>query len=117
VVPVAAAVRGLQLAHRQSLQLRYWPVPRPVTFDEAFPPFTYSGNSVPNSTIVAPNAATSVASDSAAETLFGHSVRYEPTGPNTPLARSGSGQELYPGPGYNSFADPPASCVTQTVPA
>ena len=43
-----------------------------VTFDEAFPPFTYTGNSFANSTIVAPNAATSVASDSAGETLFGH---------------------------------------------
>ncbi len=88
-----------------------------ITFDEAFPPFTYSGNSFANSTIVSPNAATSVASDTAAENLYGRNVHYEPTGPNTPLARSSSGQELYPGPGDNSFIDRPANCVAQTVPS
>lgn len=61
-----------------------------VTFDEAFPPFTYSGNSFANSTIVSPN---------------------------TPPALSASGQELYPGPGNNSFIDRPANCVAQTVPS
>ncbi len=88
-----------------------------VTFDEGFPPFTYTGNSFANSTIVAPDAATSVASDSAAETLFGKGVHYEPTGPNTPLAKNSNGEELYPGPGDNAFIDRPSSCVAQTVPA
>jgi hypothetical protein len=88
-----------------------------VTFDEAFPPFTYTGNSFANSTIVKPDAKTSVASDTAGETLWGRSVHYEPTGPNTPLARNSSGQELYPGPGDNSFVDRPANCVAQTVPS
>ncbi len=88
-----------------------------VTFDEGFPPFTYTGNSFANSTTDAPDAATSVASDSAAETLFGHSVHYEPTGPNTPLATDAGGNELYPGPGDNAFLDRPADCVAQTVPA
>ena len=88
-----------------------------VTFDEAFPPFTYTGNSFANSTIVAPDAKTSVASDTAGENLFGRNVHYEPTGPNTPLAKSASGQELYPGPGDNSFVDRPANCVAQTVPS
>ena len=88
-----------------------------VTFDEAFPPFTYTGNSVANSTIVSPDAKTSVASDTAGENLFGRNVHYEPTGPNTPLAKSASGQELYPGPGDNSFVDRPANCVAQTVPS
>jgi hypothetical protein len=88
-----------------------------VTFDEGFPPFTYTGNSFANSTIVAPDAATSVASDSAAETLFGFGVHYEPTGPNTPLAKDAGGNELYPGPGDNAFLDRPANCVAQTVPA
>ena len=60
---------------------------------------------------------TSIADDTAGETLFGRSVHYEPTGPNTPLARDSSGNELYPGPGYNAFVDRPASCVAQTVPA
>ena len=88
-----------------------------VTFDEGFPPFTFTGNSFANSTVVAPNAAASIASDSAAETLFGHGVHYEPTGPNTPLAKDASGTELYPGPGYNAFVDRPSGCVAQTVPA
>jgi hypothetical protein len=88
-----------------------------ITFDEAFPPFTYTGNSFSNSTIVAPDAATSITSDSAAETLFGRSVHYEPTGPNTPLAKDANGNELYPGPGDNAYVDRPGNCVAQTVPA
>ena len=88
-----------------------------ITFDEGFPPFTYTGNSFANSTIVAPDAATSIASDSAAETLFGRRVHYEPTGPNTPLAKDANGNELYPGPGDNAFIDRPSTCVAQTVPA
>ena len=87
-----------------------------ITFDEAFPPFTYTGNSFANSKIVPPNAATSIANDSAGETLFGRGVHFEPTGPNTPLARNALGQELYPGPGYNAFVDRPSSCVAQSVP-
>jgi Phosphoesterase family len=88
-----------------------------VTFDEGFPPFTYTGNSFANSTTDALDAATSIASDSAAETLFGHSLNWEPTGPNTPLAKDASGNELYPGPGDNAFVDRPSNCVAQTVPA
>jgi hypothetical protein len=88
-----------------------------VTFDEGFPPFTYTGNSFANSTIVAPNAATSVSSDSAGETLFGSSVSWEPTGPNTPLESDEHGNELFPGPGDNAFLDRPINCVAQTVPA
>jgi len=88
-----------------------------VTFDEAFPPFTYTGNSFANSTIVSPNAAASIASDSAGETLFGHAVNLEPTGPNTPLAKDSGGNELYPGPGDNAFVDRPSGCVAQTVPS
>jgi Phosphoesterase family len=88
-----------------------------VTFDEGFPPFTYTGNSFANSSVVAPDAATSVASDSAAETLFGNSVSWEPTGPNTPLEKDEHGNELYPGPGDNAYLDRPSDCVAQTVPA
>jgi hypothetical protein len=87
-----------------------------ITFDEAYPPFTYTGNSFANSTIVAPDAATSIATDSAGETLFGHRVHDEPTGPNTPLAKDRAGNELYPGPGFNSYVDRPSNCVSQTVP-
>jgi Phosphoesterase family len=87
-----------------------------ITFDEAFPPFTYTGNSFSNSTTIQPNAAASIASDSAGETLYGHTVLSEPTGPNTPLATDSSGNQLYPGPGDNAFVDRPASCTKQTVP-
>jgi hypothetical protein len=87
-----------------------------ITFDEGFPPFTYTNNSFANSTIVAPDAATSLATDAAGETLFGKSVHYEPTGPNVPLAKNAAGDELYPGPGNNLFLDRPSDCVAQTVP-
>jgi Phosphoesterase family len=87
-----------------------------ITFDEAFPPFTFTGNSFANSKRVPPTAATSIANDTAGETLFGRAVHFEPTGPNTPLAKNSSGQELYPGPGNNAFVDRPANCVAQTVP-
>jgi hypothetical protein len=88
-----------------------------VTFDEGFPPFTYSGNSFANSTLVAPDAATSVGTDSAGETLFGGSVNWEPTGPNTPLEKNEAGEELYPGPGDNAYLDRPSDCVAQTIPS
>jgi hypothetical protein len=88
-----------------------------VTFDEGFPPFTYSGNSFANSTLVAPDAATSLEDDSAGETLFGNSVNWEPTGPNTPLEKNEHGEELYPGPGDNAYLDRPSDCVEQTVPS
>jgi hypothetical protein len=88
-----------------------------VTFDEAFPPFIYTGNSFANSKRVKPDAAASIASDSAGETLYGRTVHAEPAGPNTPLARDASRNELYPGPGDNAFVDRPSDCVAQTVPA
>ena len=87
-----------------------------VTFDEAFPPFTYTGNSFADSTTELPNASASLASDAAGETLFGKTVHSEPTGPNTPLLSDARGDALYPGPGDNSFIDRPANCVAQTVP-
>jgi hypothetical protein len=87
-----------------------------ITFDEAFPPFTYTGNSFANSKRVAPDARTSLADDAAAETLVGRKVHFEPTGPNTPLATDTLGNQLFPGPGYNSHIDRPANCVAQTMP-
>jgi hypothetical protein len=88
-----------------------------VTFDEAFPPFTYTGNSFADSTDQAPNYTSSLISDSAGETLFGEGVDYEPTGPNVPLQTNAAGDELYPGPGFNAYIDRPGDCVDQTVPA
>jgi hypothetical protein len=88
-----------------------------VTFDEGFPPFTYTGNSFANSTLVAPDAATSLEDDSAGETLFGNGLNWEPTGPNTPLEKNEHGEELYPGPGDNAYIDRPSDCLEQTVPS
>ena len=88
-----------------------------ITFDEAFPAFTYTGNSFANSTLIAPNAAASVASDTAGENIFGKNVNTEPTGPNTPLLKDSSGNELTPGPGDNAFIDRPSTCEAQTVPS
>ena len=88
-----------------------------VTFDEAFPPFTYTGNSFANSKRQAPNYSSSLTSDSAGETLFGQGVDYEPTGPNVPLQTDAQGNQLYPGPGFNAYVDRPTDCVAQTVPA
>jgi hypothetical protein len=76
-----------------------------ITFDEAFPAFTYTGNSFVNSTDTSPTAATSIANDTAGENLFGFNVHFEPTGPNTPLATDANGNQLYPGPGDNAFVD------------
>ena len=93
-----------------------------VTFDEAFAPFTYTGNSFNNANDYAPtsedqpNYTSSLKSDSAGENLFGRNVNYEPTGPNSTLGTNAQGDQLYPGPGNNAFIDRPPVC-TQTSPA
>jgi hypothetical protein len=92
-----------------------------VTFDEAFPPFTYTGNSFndannyPPTKQDKPNAAESIKTDTAGENLFGRNVSYEPTGPNSTLGKNSQGDELYPGPGNNAFIDRPPVC-TATMP-
>ncbi len=60
-------------------------------------------------------AVSSLESDSAAETLDGHGVYWEPPGPNTPLAQDANGNQLFPGPGDNAYIDRPTNCVAQTV--
>ena len=82
-----------------------------ITFDEAIPPFVYEGNSAYNSTTRRPVAAYTIASDAAGETINGRTVHTEPAGPNTPLLKSRTGDELYPGPGGNAFIDRPAACL------
>ena len=87
-----------------------------ITFDEAFPPFTYTHNSFANSKLVPPNAATTLANDSAGETIVGRGpVHWEPPGPNLPLIKDARGQELTPGPGHNQGLDRPSNCVKQTT--
>jgi Phosphoesterase family len=92
-----------------------------VTFDEAFPPFTYTGNSFtdasnyPPTSADKPNYTSSITSDTAGENLYGRNVSYEPTGPNSTLGVNNKGDQLYPGPGNNAFIDRPPVC-TQTSP-
>jgi hypothetical protein len=93
-----------------------------ITFDEAFPAFTYTGNSFNNANDYAPtssdepNYTSSIVSDTAGENLFGFNLHYEPTGPNSTLGVNAQGDQLYPGPGNNAFIDRPPVC-TQTTPA
>jgi len=77
-----------------------------ITFDEAYPPFTFN-NSFVNSSLLAPTAAGMLQTDNAGETLWGRSLNWEPTGPNTPLVTSATGQQLSAGPGYNKNLDRP----------
>jgi hypothetical protein len=92
-----------------------------ITFDEAFAPFTYTGNSFNNANDYAPtssdlpNYTSSLVSDTAGENLFGKNVHFEPTGPNSTLGTNAQGDQLYPGPGNNAFIDRPPAC-TQTTP-
>lgn len=93
-----------------------------VTFDEANPPFTYTGNSFNNANAYGPtltdkpDASSGIAADAAGENIFGKNVHSEPAGVNAPLGTDASGNQLYPGPGDNAFIDRPPAC-TQTAPA
>ncbi|MDQ1546596.1 MAG: hypothetical protein QOH69_1500 [Actinomycetota bacterium] len=96
-----------------------------ITFDEGNPPFTYSGNSFNNANAYGPtagdqpNASAGISADAAGQTIFGKSVHTEPTGPNSTLGVNSAGQQLYPGPGNNSFIDRPPACTSTSpkVPA
>ena len=80
-----------------------------LTFDEAYPPFTFN-NSFVNSTLIPPTAAGIIQNtDEAGETLWDRSLNWEPTGPNVPLVTSPVGQQLSAGPGYNENIDRPSS--------
>ena len=87
-----------------------------VTFDEGFPPFTYSGNSFNNAATsgsgqpadaptfgatgsTAPGAdslygAYGILSDAASENINGKNVNTEPTGPNSTLSTNAAGDQL-----------------------
>jgi hypothetical protein len=92
-----------------------------ITFDEGNPPFTYSGNSFNNANAYAPtsgdepNATAGIIADAAGENINGKNVGTEPTGVNSTLKTNSQGQQLYPGPGNNSFIDRPPVC-TSTAP-
>jgi PASTA domain/Phosphoesterase family len=80
-----------------------------VTYDEAYPPFTYSNDSQANSQLQNPDAAGSLTNDAAGETLYGRSLSWEPTGPNATIVTAPSGQVLTAGPGDSAYLDRPTS--------
>ncbi len=95
-----------------------------ITFDEGYPPYTYS-NSFYNDhgkfdqLGIKPGASAALATDAAGETIDenGHYVELgsEPTGPNTPLVTDPTtGQQLSAGPGDAAGLDRPDNCIPQT---
>jgi Phosphoesterase family len=86
-----------------------------VTWDEAYPQFTYSSDSLVDSTVSSATAQNSLAIDSAGETLFGRSLNWEPSGPNVPNVQSQVGQQMSAGPGYNEYLDRPGSSATSPL--
>jgi Phosphoesterase family len=95
-----------------------------ITFDEGYPPYTYSNSFYNDSgkydTLhIEPGASAALETDAAGETLDEHGhfteVNTEPTGPNTPLiADPTTGQQLSPGPGDAAGLDRPDNCIPQT---
>ena len=51
-----------------------------------------------------------ISADAAGENISGTNVTQEPYGPNSTLGTNSSGDQLYPGPGNNSFIDRPPAC-------
>ena len=93
-----------------------------ITFDEGFPPFTYTGNSFNNANAYGPtlgdrpDVSSSLKYDTAGENIRGRDVHTEPTGPNSTLGSDSVGNQLYPGPGFNAFVDRPPSCSPTPTP-
>ena len=80
-----------------------------VTYDESYPPATYSNDSTANSQLQLPDAAGVLESDAAGETLYGRSLNWEPTGPNSTIVTSPTGQVLSAGPGDSADLDRPSN--------
>jgi len=78
-----------------------------VTYDEAYPPFTYSSDSQANSQLQPADAYGSLLNDEAGETLYGRSLNWEPTGPDATIVTSPVGQVLSAGPGDSAYIDRP----------
>jgi hypothetical protein len=53
-----------------------------------------------------------ISADAAGENIGGINVATEPYGPNSTLGTNASGNQLYPGPGNNSFIDRPPVCTS-----
>jgi hypothetical protein len=77
------------------------------------PTFGTSGSTAPGADSIF--GAYGISADAAGENIGGTNVTDEPYGPNSTLGTDGSGHQLDPGPGNNSFIDRPPVC-TQTTP-
>ncbi len=86
-----------------------------VVFDEAYPQFTYSADSLANSPTSDATAYNSLINDEAGETLFGKSLNWEPSGPNSPNVKNQFGQQLSAGPGFNEYLDRPGSSAVSPL--
>ena len=87
-----------------------------VTYDEAYPPFTYSGDSQASSQLQTADATGSLTNDAPGETLYGRSLNWEPTGPNATVVKSAlSGQVLSGGPGDDAYLDLPNTAAGTDV--
>jgi hypothetical protein len=74
------------------------------------PTFGSSGSTAPGADSIF--GAYGISADAAGENVGGTNVGVEPYGPNSTLATNGSGDQLYPGPGNNSFIDRPPVCTS-----
>ena len=89
-----------------------------VTFDEAFPPFTYTGNSFANSTTDrAERGDLDRVGLGRRDPLRPRRQHRADRAEHAAGRPTPSGNQLYPGPGDNAFVDRPSNCVAQTVPA
>ena len=89
-----------------------------VTFDEGNPPFTYTGNSFNNANAYGPtlgdkpNASAGITADAAGENINGQQRAHRADRPELHARHRLAGNQLYPGPGNNSFIDRPPACTS-----
>ena len=77
------------------------------------PSYGTSGSTAPGADSIF--GAYGISADAAGENIGGTNVTDEPYGPNSTLGTNGAGDQLYPGPGNNSFIDRPPSCATSSA--
>ncbi len=73
------------------------------------PTFGSTGTTAPGADSI--YGAYGISADAAGENISGVNVGVEPYGPNSTLGTTTSGDQLYPGPGNNSFIDRPPTCT------
>jgi hypothetical protein len=74
------------------------------------PTFGSAGTTAPGADSI--YGAYGISADAAGENISGTNVNVEPYGPNSTLGTTASGDQLYPGPGNNSFIDRPPVCTS-----